>query len=338
VVGRSLPFIMTHKTPGIRLVTTAIAAVLALASIQLIAQTAPEPMTVAPAFAVPDIAPAAATPIEPLATSVSDPIVLEPTITTTKSRKAIATHRTTSEARPAKTAAVERAPVAAPVAAPVETVAAVLGPVAAAPRATPVVVRAVPTPPAQDASIMSSEMLQIAGAAGLGLVVLIGSGLALRRRKRRIEGELAAAEQAAVDEAPAEPDPLFAEPAFAAAPAPPTASAPAEFLPEGAEAAPAATPTDCVDAAPGSHVEAACDGPSADNPSLSIKKRLKRAHFFDEREQMAAAGMAVPVASDAGLPDAVVVPEPARRGRPPASPPDPRDRSIGERSRAPGPE
>ncbi len=90
-------------------------------------------------------------------------------------------------------------------------------------------------------------------------------------------------------------DPVPAAP-FVAAPAP------------AAESAPDRPPADCVDAPPGSHVEAACEGPSADNPSLSIKKRLKRAHFFDEREQLAAAGMAVPVAPDAGLPDALEAP------------------------------
>ena len=72
--------------------------------------------------------------------------------------------------------------------------------------------------------------------------------------------------------------------------------------------APAASPSPCADAAPGSHVEAACEGPSADNPSLSIKKRIKRAQFFDQREQLVAAGMAVPVEADAGLPDALVEP------------------------------
>ena len=84
---------------------------------------------------------------------------------------------------------------------------------------------------------------------------------------------------------------------FVAAPAPAAES-------HGADRPPA----DCVDAPPGSHVEAACEGPSADNPSLSIRKRIKRAQFFDQREQLAAAGMAVPVAADAGLPDALEAP------------------------------
>jgi hypothetical protein len=71
---------------------------------------------------------------------------------------------------------------------------------------------------------------------------------------------------------------------------------------------PAASSSPCADAAPGSHVEAACEGPTADNPSLSIKKRIKRAQFFDQREQLAAAGLAVPVEADAGLPDALADP------------------------------
>ena len=84
-----------------------------------------------------------------------------------------------------------------------------------------------------------------------------------------------------------------------------------QSTPENPSATPAAEPaapassSACADPAPGSQVEAACEGPSADNPSLSLKKRLKRAHFFDEREQLAAAGMADPLESDAGLPDAM---------------------------------
>ncbi|MBA2466287.1 MAG: hypothetical protein H0V46_01610, partial [Sphingomonas sp.] len=56
--------------------------------------------------------------------------------------------------------------------------------------------------------------------------------------------------------------------------------------------------------------EAACEGPTADNPSLSIKKRLKRAHFFDQREVQVAAGEAAPMAADAGLPYADAEPAP----------------------------
>ena len=75
-----------------------------------------------------------------------------------------------------------------------------------------------------------------------------------------------------------------------------------------ATSVPAASPSVCADPAPGSHVEAACEGPTADNPSLSLKKRVKRAQFFDQREMLVAAGEAVPVEPDAGLPDGLVDP------------------------------
>ena len=52
--------------------------------------------------------------------------------------------------------------------------------------------------------------------------------------------------------------------------------------------------------------ERAHRGPSPENPSASLKTRLKRAAFFDKREMEAAAGMAAPVDPDAGLPEAVV--------------------------------
>ena len=55
-----------------------------------------------------------------------------------------------------------------------------------------------------------------------------------------------------------------------------------------------------------SHVDRAMLGPTPDNPSLSLKKRLKRAAFFDQREREVAAGEAVPVDTDAGLPEQMV--------------------------------
>lgn len=55
-----------------------------------------------------------------------------------------------------------------------------------------------------------------------------------------------------------------------------------------------------------SHVDRAMRGPTPDNPSLSLKTRLKRAAFFDKREREVAAGEAQPVDPDAGLPEAGV--------------------------------
>ena len=53
-------------------------------------------------------------------------------------------------------------------------------------------------------------------------------------------------------------------------------------------------------------VERAYRGPTADNPSQSLRKRLKRAAFFDKREREAAANQAAPVEADAGLPERAI--------------------------------
>ena len=55
-----------------------------------------------------------------------------------------------------------------------------------------------------------------------------------------------------------------------------------------------------------SHVDRAMLGPTPDNPSLSLRKRLKRAAFFDQREREVEAGEAQPVDADAGLPEQMV--------------------------------
>jgi hypothetical protein len=313
VVGHTLTLIMTHRTPKIRPAMTAIAAVLALSSTQLLAQTVTEPVTVAPTAPVPDVTPPATTTSEPSTTSASDPLApsAEPTTIATKSSKSTTTRRAASVARPARAAPpVARASVAAPVAEPADTVAPAPVAVAATPPAPAPAAAVAATPPAQDTSVASNAMLPIAGAAGLGLLGLIGVGVAMRRRKRRAEDAEFEARQSALaeiepTEAPAQVDPLFAEQPSPQLPADPAPTAPVSA-------------SECIDAAPGSHVEAACEGPTADNPSLSIKKRLKRAHFFDQREFLVAAGEAVPVAADAGLPDAVAVPEPAPPAREPA--------------------
>lgn len=53
-------------------------------------------------------------------------------------------------------------------------------------------------------------------------------------------------------------------------------------------------------------IQRAHRGPTPDNPSMSLKRRLKRAAFFEQRERDAAAGRAAPVSRWAGLPDALV--------------------------------
>ena len=55
-----------------------------------------------------------------------------------------------------------------------------------------------------------------------------------------------------------------------------------------------------------SHVDRAMLGPTPDNPSLSLRKRLKRAAFFDQRDREVAAGSAAPMEPDAGLPEQMI--------------------------------
>lgn len=52
-------------------------------------------------------------------------------------------------------------------------------------------------------------------------------------------------------------------------------------------------------------VERAYRGPTPNNPSVSLRNRLKRAAFFDKRERDVAAGLAQPVEGNAGLPGAM---------------------------------
>ena len=54
------------------------------------------------------------------------------------------------------------------------------------------------------------------------------------------------------------------------------------------------------------HVDRAMLGPTPDNPSLSLKTRLKRARFFDQRDREVAEGTAEPIDADAGLPEQMV--------------------------------
>ena len=55
-----------------------------------------------------------------------------------------------------------------------------------------------------------------------------------------------------------------------------------------------------------SHVDRATLGPTPDNPSLSLKTRLKRARFFDQRDRQVEEGNAEPIEADAGLPEQMV--------------------------------
>ena len=130
-------------------------------------------------------------------------------------------------------------------------------------------------------NLMADETLPIAGAAGLGLLALGGIGLAMqRRRRRREELEHQAANQKYLKEHPEVPD----EPTFDRAGLPPAAVAEADAmdvprtkLPEGFDLSRF-----------GPHVRAAYLGPTPDNPSLSLKHRLRRAGAMDQRARLEA--------------------------------------------------
>ena len=132
------------------------------------------------------------------------------------------------------------------------------------------------------------------GGGAIALLALGAAGFAVSRRRRRKED--AEREQEAV--VPEAHDPLFDEPMFQQEAATTEASAFAwGDSPRSRERQPAGS------YGSGSWVERAYRGPTPDNPSLSLRARLKRAAFFDKREREAAAGKAAPVETDAGLPE-----------------------------------
>ena len=282
---------MTQKQVKTRTAMTAIAAVLAISSTPTLAQDAsvPDPLVEStPVSTTSDpLAPEPATtsdtaPVDRTATeSATDPAPAATKASTIR-RSASTTRAPAARARAAAPAGSQPEP-AAPVAdAPVEA------PIAAAPAAPIAEPVPAPAPVAEPAAqdLLADDALPIAGAAGLGLLALAGAGLAMRRRRRRDQEEFAdrqwALDHAEADADPAitEPEPVVvaAEPAFARGPAPThdpiPLDAPVTALPAGFDLS-----------RYGRHVQAAYRGPTPDNPSLSLKNRLRRASFFDQQER-----------------------------------------------------
>jgi hypothetical protein len=144
-------------------------------------------------------------------------------------------------------------------------------------------------------------MMEIGGGALALLILGGGTALILRRRRRREEEQ----ELVWADEH-LEPEPVSVEPRHD----PTVDQRPAVYAPSisafgwGNTQPAAETSDDGSDRRPGeTWVERAYRGPSPANPSVSIRARLKRAVFFDKREREVAAGTAVAVEPDAGLPD-----------------------------------
>ncbi len=289
----------------------AIAAATAFLSTPVMAQeTAPvvtDPTPIVADSPLPAEPAPAPTPTPP-ADVVSDPLApAEATATTT-------TTRTTRTVRPTRATAAPAARTPAPIAravsaSPVAPAAPVTSPVQeATPAFDPAMVAPLPesaTPPASanSDSMIDNDLLPIAGAAGLGILALAGAGLAIRRRRRE--------DDVLVEE-------TFHEPAMARAEPMPIATTPivATALTATPLAKPSIADKSAFNWADGPRetvrsknwIEAARRGPTPDNPSLSLKKRLHRASFFDQRERAVAAGKALPMSPMAGLPEALAKP------------------------------
>ena len=122
---------------------------------------------------------------------------------------------------------------------------------------------------------LDGDILPIAGAAGFGVLALAGVGLALRRRRRNGREEYVGEyeDERRTGTVDAHPEPTFARTVTPTqqAPAPAIAESP---LPSGFDLSRF-----------GRHVQAAYRGPTPDNPSLSLRHRLRRASGMDAMER-----------------------------------------------------
>lgn len=279
---------MTYRKNVLRPGMTAIVAVLALSSTQSFAQdatttsdapptpvTAPEPAqapTPAPEPVISEIAPPAAEPVAEAAPRA------QPTAQAAPVRRAAAPARRVAPRPAVAAASAPAAPAAASLSEP--------APIAAAP--APAVPAPIPvqldTAPAAEAST-GDDILPIAGVAGVGILALAGGAVALSRRRRR------------GDEVGYEPETIETDHVATVEPEP------AAIMPVAARAAAERTalPASADLSHHGRHTQAAYRGPTPDNPSLSLKRRLKRAAFFDGRERMAGESAAAALAQPAPM-------------------------------------
>jgi len=273
---------------------TAIAAVIGLTSTPLLAQTDPAPAASLPVIAAPP--PSASPEVTPVTPAVPQgssstglSSVTVPDLSTAAaapvpetSEPARPSARVAAEAMPTQAAAkpVASKPVAAPAAAPKVaeiTPAPAFSPAPdPVPTPAPMAERPAVAPPAarSESAARSDDTLPIAGAAGLGLLALIGGAFALGRRKRADEWDGRDERAEMLEPAPG----AIAEPVPAPLVAPPVVPVDSAPVPDGFDTSQF-----------GRHVQAAYAGPTPDNPSLSLRRRLKRAAFFDLQERRTAA-------------------------------------------------
>jgi len=279
----------------------AIAAALALSSTPLLAQevpqaqpTATEPTTTTPSTTAPVAEePATST------TESSSPAPAPESTVRTSSTTARTVHHSVHVAAPKATAVPKVA---------TRTATTHIAAAAPAPAAVPAasnshvnpVVDLSPQPPAKTAARAkpakkNDPILPIAGGA-LAFLAIGGAAVAMTRR-REDDGD--------IDEEAVEQEPIAAAPEPVIHEEQPAILAPSAFAWGRAEA-PRMQQPEQGDRKPGeTWVERAYRGPSADNPSLSLRARLKWAAFLGKRERDVAAGVAEPVDTDAGLPEAM---------------------------------
>jgi len=308
---------MTHRNLKIHPAMTAIAAVFAF-STPSFAQSTGEPIAVTSAPAI-DVtsAPVAADSLAP-APVVDTPATADPLAPEAAAkpavRKATTAKPSAARSRPATPRAASAAPAVAtaPAATSVPATPSPFEPPPLEAEAVPVPAP-IAQPPVTAGTTMKNPLIPIAGVAGLGLLALTGAGLVVRRRRRRAEDAEADARREYVEalpEADAEADPVMvvepATPAMAAETAAVAAAVIAAHEPSPEIDGPVTELPDDFDVSQfGLHAQAAYNGPTEDNPSLSLKNRLSRANGMDqlaEREaeaEVAAATEEAPAAKPA---------------------------------------
>jgi hypothetical protein len=153
------------------------------------------------------------------------------------------------------------------------------------------------TPAKQPSNGLDEQTMELAGGGALALLALGGAALALSRRRRKHDEEswqhetpepAAEAEPMTLTERVVEQEPAMVVPPMSAFD---WGNQPRRETADG----------DCAELE--TWTERAKCGPTADNPSQSLRKRMKRAAFFEKRDREVAAGEAAPIDADAGLPD-----------------------------------
>jgi hypothetical protein len=281
----------------------AIFAALALSSTPVWAQAAQPVPTDPPPVASTQPAPTAPDPVPVTADSSPSTDSVAAPATETKTAKTVTTKTSkrtqAAKSTPVTTTTTKRTVTTRPTVpaiASISTTTTTTKPVAINSRPQPVVnLNAKPVTPAVTTAAAKphkkNDALPIAAGGALAFLALGGAAVAIKRRRDEDEWTDDMVDEQPVDTTVAEtrPNPIVHDEQ-------PTIIAPSAFAWN-----PKAAATDNE-----SHVERAYRGPTPSNPSLSLRKRLKRAAFMDKREREAAAGLAVPVETTAGLPERMV--------------------------------